>query len=158
MSPILLLILVTGFYAGYNLLIKVSSDFVPAQATTTVLATVCLQVAALAASAGFIVFLHLRGAEVVLKLSPSAYAWAAAAGLCIGAAEIAYFYLFGGLGSGKPMAANLAVPAIVSGTIVITFIVSYFLFREPLTWPQLLGAGLVIAGIATMFLGRASAS
>jgi drug/metabolite transporter (DMT)-like permease len=93
-----------------------------------------------------------------LKLSPSAYAWAAAAGLCIGAAEIAYFYLFGGLGSGKPMAANLAVPAIVSGTIVITFIVSYFLFREPLTWPQLLGAGLVIAGIATMFLGRTTAA
>lgn len=158
MSPVLLLILVTVFYAGYNLLIKVSSDFVPPQATTTLLATIFLQLAALSASAGFFVFLHLRHSDVVLKLSAPAYAWAAAAGLCIGAAEIGYFYLFGGLGGGKPMAANLAVPAIVSGTIVITVVVSFFLFKETLTWQQLLGAGLVIAGIITMFLGRAAAT
>ena len=157
MPPVLLLILVTGFYAGYNLLIKVSSDFVPAQATTTLLATICLQLAALTASAGFFIFLHLRHSDVVLKLSAPSYAWAAA-GLCIGAAEIGYFYLFGGLGGSKPLAANLAVPAIVSGTIVITVVVSFFLFKESLTWQQLLGAALIIAGIVTMFLGRGTAS
>lgn len=149
----LLLLLITLLYAGYNLLVKVSSDYVPAQATTTVLATVCLQIAALTASLSFTVYLLTRGGHV-LQLSGHAYAWAAAAGLCIGIAEIGYFYLFGGMGNIRPIAANIAIPAIVSGTVVITFVVSYFVFRESLSWIQLLGGGFVLGGIALMYLGR----
>ena len=50
MVTLLLLLTVTTLYAGYNLLVKVSGGFVPAEATTTIFATICLQLAALATS------------------------------------------------------------------------------------------------------------
>lgn len=153
MSSLLLLLLITILYAGYNLLIKVSGGYVPPAATTTVVATICLQIAALAASLGFTAYLFLRGGHV-FQLSLPTYVWAAAAGVSIGAAEISYFYLFGGMGQGTPMSANIAIPTIVSGTILITVVVSYFVFREALAWIQLLGAAFVIAGVSLMFIGK----
>ena len=48
-----LLLAVTVLYAGYNLLVKVSSSHVPAVATTPILATIALQVAAIAVSGAF---------------------------------------------------------------------------------------------------------
>lgn len=156
MLSLLLLLTVTALYAGYNLLIKVSSSHLPAEATSTILATICLQVAALAMSAGFVAILFLRGGHS-LQLTGSAYGWAAAAGLCIGGAEIAYFYLFGGIGHGRPMAASVAIPVIVSGTIVITAVAAYVVFKESLSATQLLGGALIIAGILLMFVNRTAA-
>jgi drug/metabolite transporter (DMT)-like permease len=147
-----LLFLVTLLYAGYNLFIKVSGGHVPESASTTLLATLCVQVFALLASALFFGFLSLQGGHS-FRLTQPAYLYAAAAGLCIGAAEIGYFYLFGGVGGMKPMAANVAIPAIVTGTIVVTVIVAHFLFRETLTLWQAGGALLILAGIAVLFLG-----
>jgi drug/metabolite transporter (DMT)-like permease len=153
MVSTLLLVTVTLLYAGYNLLIKVSASQIPAEATSTILATVCLQIAALGTSMAFIAFLVLRGGHS-LALPSNAYLWAAAAGLCIGGAEIAYFYLFGGIGGVKPMAATVAVPVIVSGTIVITMVVGYLVFNETLSWRQLIGAACIVTGIAILFLGN----
>ena len=95
----------------------------------------------------------IRGGQV-LQLTWGAYTWAAAAGLCIGGAEIAYFYLFGGVGAIKPMAANVVIPTVVSGTIVITAIAAYFIFRESLTPIQFAGIGCVILGVALLHLGK----
>ena len=153
MTSVLLLLAVTTLYAGYNLLVKVSGDHVPAAASTTVLATITLQVAALMTSLVFTAILLSRGGQQ-LQLSLPAYAWAAGAGLCIGAAEICYFYLFGGIGGREPMAASVAIPVVVSGTIVITALVSLLVFRESLTWMQVLGLGFVVVGIALIFLKR----
>jgi len=154
MSSLLLIAVITALYASYNLLVKVSSDYVPVNVTSTVLATICLQVAALTASLCFLSFLLARGGQV-LMLSTRAYLWAASAGLCIGVAEIFYFYLFRGGEGREAVAANVAIPIIVSGTIAITLIVSYFLFREPLTPVQLGGTLLVIAGMALIAVGAA---
>ena len=150
---LLLLSAVTVLYAGYNLLVKVSGSHVPDGATTTILATICLQLAALATSVLFASVLLIRGGAV-LQLSSSAYLWAVAAGLCIGGAEIAYFYLFSGVGSGTPMSAGTAIPTIVSGTILIAMIVSVFLFKESTTWSQLAGAACIVVGIVLLFIGR----
>ena len=147
-----LLCLITVLYAGYNLFIKVSGGHVPEDASTTLLATVCVQVFALLSSSIFFVFLSVQGGHS-FRLSQPVYLYAAAAGLCIGAAEIGYFYLFGGVGGIKPMAANVAIPAIVTGTIVITVIVAHVLFHEHLTPWQIGGAVLVAGGIAMLFLG-----
>ena len=151
MTSLLLLLTVTLLYAGYNLLIKVSGSHVPAEATTTILAAVCIQLAALGTSSVFAALLLVRGGHV-MQLSTSVYVWAAAAGVCIGGAEIAYLYLFSGVGGTKPMAASIAIPAIVTGTIVITTVVAYFLFDEPLGWRHLLGIGLIVTGILVLFL------
>lgn len=147
---IILLTAITALYAGYNLLIKVSSSHVPATATSTVLATICLQLAALAASVTFATALLARGGHV-LKLSTTACAWAAAAGLCIGLAEIGYFYLFRGVGGAGPVAASVAVPVIVTGTVVLTMLFSWLALRESLGVMQIAGTVVVVIGIAMVF-------
>ena len=149
-TGILLLTAITALYAGYNLLVKVSSNHVPESATTTVLATICLQLAALAASGTFALVLLARGGQV-LKLSTTAYVWAAVAGLCIGLAEIGYFYLFFGVGGTGPVAANVAVPVIVTGTVVLTMLLSFFALRESLGAMQIAGTVVVVIGIAMIF-------
>ena len=153
MAGLLLLVTVTALYAAYNLLIKVSASHVPAAATSTIAATICLQVAALATSIVFASVAMMRGGQV-LQLSWSAYIWAAAAGLCIGGAEIAYFYLFGGIGIVKPMMANVVIPTVVGGTIVITVIAAYLIFAETLTLIQLAGAGCIILGVLLLHFGK----
>ena len=154
---LVLLLGVTVLYAGYNLLVKVSSGHVPAAATTPILATLSLQIAAATVSAAFALTLVLRGGQV-LAVSPAAVAWAVAAGLCIGAAEIGYFYLFRGVGGGEPMAANVAIPVIVSGAIVLTLVASWLVLREPFTWVRLAGAALVVGGVAVLFADSARAA
>ena len=148
---------ITILYAGYNLFVKVSSGHVPAAATTPILATISLQVAALAVSAAFASGLVMRGGSV-LAISPPAFVWAVAAGLCIGAAEIGYFYLFRGTAGSEPMPANVAIPSIISGTIVVTLLVSWLVLREPFTWTRLLGAALVVCGVVTLFADSARAA
>ena len=152
MATFFVLTLVMGLYAGYNVLIKVSTGHVPDAATTTVLATLSLQVTALMVSLAFAGVLGAQGGHV-FRLGVASYGWAAAAGLCIGAAEIAYFYLFAGIGHGAPMAANVAVPVVVGGAIAITLLISALALREPLSWSQAGGAALVIVGVAVLFLG-----
>lgn len=149
---IFLLSTITVLYAGYNLLIKISSNHVPEVATSTILATICLQVAALVASLVFMGMLLIRGGQV-LSLSLSAYLWAAGAGLCIGLAEIGYFYLFRGVGGTAPVAANVAIPAIVTGTVVITILLSAMVLKETLAPIQIGGTVVVIVGIAMIFSG-----
>ncbi len=151
MAGLLLLAAVTLLYAGYNLFIKLSGGQVPAGVTTTVMATITLQLAALTTSLVFLSILLLRGGHV-FALSTSAYFWAVVAGICIGGAEIAYLYLFGGIGTEKPMDASVAIPVIVSGTIVISLIFSYFFLKEQISLSQLLGCGLVLGGIVLLFL------
>ena len=152
MTGLLLLATVTALYAGYNLLIKVSASHVPAAATSTIAATICLQLAALATSILFVSVAMMRGGQV-LQLTWGAYVWAAAAGLCIGGAEIAYFYLFGGIGALKPMAANVVIPTVVSGTIVIAAVAAYVIFGERLVPIQFTGGGCIILGVLLLHFG-----
>ena len=150
MFAIALLVVVTGLYAGYNFSIKVSGTYLPPEATTTVLATILLQLTALSVSGLFLGFLALRGGQV-FALSPRSYLWAALAGLCAGAGEIAYFYLLGGVGVARPMAASVAIPTVVSGTVVIALILSVVVLGERIAWNQILGGFLIVLGIAALF-------
>ena len=63
-------------------------------------------------------------------------------------------FLFGGIGFEKPMAASIAIPTIVSGTIIITMVASAFLLKESLSWSQLIGGACIILGIFILQLGR----
>ncbi len=153
MAGITLLAAVTFLYAGYNLFLKLSGGHVPSGATTTILATMCLQVAALSTSIVFLAVLAVRGGQV-LALSPGSYVWAAIAGLCIGGAEIGYLYLFGGVGGVKSMDASIAIPTIVSGTIVIALLFSFLFLKEQISWNQVLGSCLILTGIFFLFMQR----
>lgn len=149
-SSIMLLIAVTVLYAGYNLLVKVSGNHVPSTATTTVIATIFLQIAALTVSLIFLSVLVFKGGHS-FQLGRTTYLWAVMAGVCIGLAEIGYFYLFGTLAGSKPMAASTAIPVIVSGTIVIALVFSVLILKEKLALSQLLGSLLIVAGIVVSF-------
>ena len=150
MISILLLLAVTLLYAGYNLFIKLSGAQVPATATTTITATICLQLAALTTSLLFLGFLAARGGQV-FALSNGAYLWALVAGVCIGGAEIGYLYLFGGVGMAQPMPASVAIPVIVSGTVVIALLFAYVVLNEAIALNQWAGCLLVIIGIGLLF-------
>lgn len=151
MTSAVLLALVTLLYAGYNVFMKVAGQHVPDTATTTVLATICVQVVALLTSLAFLGVLLSRG-EQSLALSSGTWLWAAAAGLCIGAAEIGYLYLFSGIGLDRPMDAGVAIPTVVSGTVAIAMVVSVTAFGEALTWTRAIGALLVTAGTVLLFV------
>ena len=150
MAMMVLLAIVTLAYVGYNLLIKVSGDHMPPEATTTVLAAFCLQFGALISSTVFLAFLGVQGGHT-FRLTVPSYLFALAAGLCIGVAEICYFYLFSGP---KALPASVVIPTVVAGTVVITLAASYVVFRESITLLQLAGAVLIAGGIVVMFAGR----
>jgi drug/metabolite transporter (DMT)-like permease len=130
-----------------------SGAAVPPTATTTIVATLCLQIAAVTTSLAFGAVLYASGGHD-FRLPAAAMLWAALAGMAIGAAEIGYFYLFGGVGEIRPIAANVAIPIVVSGTIVITMLVSWLVFGEPIGWRQILGAGCILVGTIVLFSDR----
>ncbi len=152
-TSLILLLTITFLYAGYNLLIKVSSGYANTALSSTILATITLQFAAIAVSILFALTIIIRGGNV-LTLPGPAYWWAAAAGVCIGAAEILYFYLFRGMLNIPPIAASVAIPFIVSGTIVVSIFVAWFVFNETLSWQKLLGMAFVVGGVALIYLDR----
>lgn len=150
-----LLIAITVLYAGYNLFVKLSGNHVPSTATSTVLATIVLQIAALIMSLFFLGLLLAKGGQS-FQLTRTAYLWAAMAGICIGLAEIGYFYLFGGIAGGKPVSASLAIPVIVSGTVVITMVFSFVVLKESIGGQQLIGCCFIVCGIVLFFVNRTS--
>jgi len=152
MPQYFILIVPAFLYAEYNLFMKVSGDHVPVTANTTIMATIAVQIAALAKSTSFAIFL-VAGGTVILGLYKPTFFWAILAGICIGGAEICYLYLFGhtGIGSSK-LPTYVIIPFIVGATIVIVVIASVFIFREPLSLTQLLGAAFAILGLILMFV------
>ena len=77
----------------------------------------------------------------------SAYVWAGLAGLCIGLAEIGYFYLFRGSSLTAALPVSVATPVIVGGTVVIAMVAAMFFFSEAIGPRQWLGAIVIVAGL-----------
>ena len=150
MNAWMLLLLITLMYAGYNLFVKVSGDHAAGTVTTTILATISLQTAALVVSLIFATYLFMRGGQT-FALPPASYKWAVLSGVCIGIAEIGYFYLFSGTGLRQTIPASTAIPIIVCGTAVVAFIVSAVFLNEPFGWRQILGVVLVVLGVGALF-------
>lgn len=147
MQPISLVLLITLCYAGYNLLVKVSGSNTDV-AASPIVATICLQVAALGVSLIYLFFLLRQ--QTLISLSPKACLWAAVAGVSIGLAEVLYFYLFRGFAGEKPVDAAFAIPLIVGGTILIAVIASRLLFAESINSGQWLGLWLTFAGLLVL--------
>lgn len=80
-------------------------------------------------------------------LPASAYTWAALAGICIGLAEIGYFYLFRGSSIAEAMPVSVATPVIVGGTVVIAMVAAMIFFAESIGPRQWVGALLIVAGL-----------
>ncbi len=135
----------TVFYTGYNISIKLSGAATVDQATTTVVGAIVLQIAALTTSLVFLSAQMLAGGHS-FALGTTAYLWAAFAGVCIGAAEISYFYIFGS-GHGPPVQASVAIPVIVGGSVALSAVVAVQLLHERMSAENAAGVVLVILGI-----------
>ena len=80
-------------------------------------------------------------------LPSKAYLYAIFGGISIGLAEIGYFYLFNASNPNGPLTANTAIPVILGGTILITMIFSFYIFRESYNYQKILGTLFIIIGI-----------
>ena len=118
--------------------------------TTTILATISLQAAAQVVSLIFAAYYCVRG-EQTFAIPPASYKWAVLSGICIGIAEIGYFYLFSGTGVRQTIPTSTAIPITVCGTVVVAFIVSVAFPSEPFGWRQMLGVALVVLGVGVLF-------
>ena len=114
-NNLLLLVIVTLSYAGYNLFIKLSSSQ-NINNTNSIAATLSLQVFALVVTSIFSVYLFSKG-ERIFVLPSKSYLYAIFGGISIGFAEIGYFYLFNAANPNGPLNANTAIPVILGGTI-----------------------------------------
>jgi len=151
MKTLIVLGLVTVFYAAYNLLVKVSSGHAGSATTPPVLATITLQLSALTLSTTYLFYLIQKGQSVAI--SPRAIPWAIAAGLCIGMAEVLYFVLFRGVAGEPVISASRAIPIIVGGTIAITVVVAGLALGERLSAIEWCGVGLTIVGMLVLAFG-----
>ena len=151
MISIILLTATTVLYAGYNLLVKQSAHVAGTIATTTITATIALQVAALSTSIVFALLLKTQGGHTMSLPLPT-YLWAIGAGICIGIAEILYFYLFAGINGLPAMPASIVIPTVVAGTVILTLLVSTVLFGEKLNGFQILGGLMIAGGIVLLYI------
>jgi transporter family protein len=65
-------------------------------------------------------------------------------GICVGSGTILFFLLFQ---KGGPLS---AVPMILAGGATIMAVAGMMFFREPVTWPRLLGIALALAGLVLL--------
>ena len=149
MNSLILLLLITLCYAGYNLLVKLAGE--QAGGVSPILATVALQVAALSVSCIYLAWLLRQGQALVLP--DRAFQFAILAGVCIGLAEIMYFYLFRGFAGEQALPASLAIPIVVGGTIVISVLAAVLAFGERPNSMQWLGIALAGCGLLVLALG-----
>ncbi|MDG1482528.1 MAG: EamA family transporter [Myxococcota bacterium] len=125
---------------GYHVLLKLSSTHID-----QVLGAVVLQLVAAVLGGSVLAAAVCRGQAP--EITPRGVGLAAAAGLCVGAAEILSFWLFS---AGVP--ASRGVPVVVGGSILVAALLGVLALREPLGLTQWLGVGLIVAGVAV--LGR----
>ena len=119
-NNLIILVIVTISYAGYNLFIKLASSQ-KLNNSNSIAATLCLQIFALFVTMLFSFYLFSKGEEIFVLPSKS-YLFAIFAGISIGLAEIGYFYLFNESNPKGASKANAVIPVILGGTILITMI------------------------------------
>ncbi len=128
--------------ALYNFFIKLAADHLP-----PAVGAVVLQLVAAALGAAWLLRLKLQGQP--LALSGRGLALAALAGLGVGLAEILTFVVFQ-----RGVPASVGTPVIVGGSVLLTALLGLAVLREALSWPQLGGLVLVVAGIALLARGH----
>jgi len=65
-------------------------------------------------------------------------------GICVGAGTILFFLLFQ---KGGPLS---AVPMILAGGAALMVVAGVIFFKEPASWPRLLGVALAIGGLVLL--------
>ena len=144
-NNLIILVIVTISYAGYNLFIKLASSQ-NLNNSNSIAATLCLQLFALFVTILFSFYLFSKG-EKIFVIPSKSYLYAIFAGISIGLAEIGYFYLFNESNPKGASNANSVIPVILGGTILITMIFSFIFLSESFNYKRIFGTFFIIFGI-----------
>ena len=144
-NNLIILVIVTISYAGYNLFVKLASSQ-NLNNSNSIAATLCLQLFALFVTILFSFYLFSKG-EKIFVLPSKSYLYAIFAGISIGLAEIGYFYLFNESNPKGASNANTVIPVILGGTILITMIFSFISLSESFNYKRIFGTFFIIFGI-----------
>ena len=68
-------------------------------------------------------------------------------GISIKIAEIGYFVLFNPTNTNGALNANVAIPIVLGGTILITMFLSFYYFKESYNLNKIIGTLFIIIGI-----------
>jgi len=88
----------------------------------------------------YLIYLRFVGTWNQTSSGPGVF-YSALTGICVGIGTILFFLLFQ---KGGPLS---AVPMVLAGGMALMAIVGIFVFREPLSWPRVLGIVLSLAGL-----------
>lgn len=135
MDAISLAILTAGFYGAYNFFIKLASGNVH-----QIVGAVILQI--VAALLGGALLLYLVMTKETFLITSKGVQQAIWAGVFVGLAEIASFYVFS-----KGFSASVGIPVIVGGTVFFGAVLGILFLKETLTLSQIAGLGLMVAAI-----------
>ena len=127
--------------AGYNFFIKLAATQVP-----PAVGAVVLQLVAAGLGAAWLVRLKLLGQP--LAVSGRGLGLAALAGLSVGLAEILTFVVFS-----RGVPAAVGTPVIVGSSVLLAAVLGRAVLHETLTFSQLGGLGLIVAGIGLLARG-----
>ncbi|SMB99227.1 protein of unknown function DUF6 transmembrane [Hymenobacter roseosalivarius DSM 11622] len=139
----LLLAVITAFCLGfYNFFIKLASGSIHQVAGAVLLQLV-------AAAVGGMLLLYIKSTRQVVSVSQTGVLYSCLAGLSVGVAEILTFYVFT---KGAP--ASVGTPIIVGGSVAVAAVLGWLVLREQITPGQVLGVGLIVAGVALLARGH----
>jgi transporter family protein len=99
-----------------------------------------VEATAAASILAYLAYLYLAG-QWNQQATSQGVLYSVLTGICVGAGTILFFLLFQ---KGGPLS---AVPMILAGGAALMAVVGIFFFREPASWPRLLGIVLSIAGL-----------
>ncbi|GAB2468233.1 hypothetical protein GCM10011375_30480 [Hymenobacter qilianensis] len=139
----LLLAVITAFCLGlYNFFIKLASGNIHQVAGAVLLQLV-------AAAVGGFLLLYIKTTRQTVSISQTGVLYSCLAGLSVGVAEILTFYVFT---KGAPT--SVGTPIIVGGSVAIAAVLGWLVLREQITLGQVLGVGLIIAGVVLLARGH----
>ena len=99
------------------------------------------------------IYLYSKDARIFV-LTSKAYLYAIIAGISIGIAEIGYFVLFNPTNPNGALNANVAIPVVLGGTILITMFLSFNYFKETYNFHKIIGAIFIIIGIYLILIKK----
>lgn len=133
-------IMTAVFFGAYNVFIKLASGHI-----NQIVGAVILQV--VAALLGGLILLILKTTHQPLEISPKGIQMAILAGVFVGLAEIASFYVFS-----KGVSASVGIPIIIGGSILVGAILGLVFLKESLNLTQVFAIGLIVAGVVLLSL------
>jgi transporter family protein len=135
MNLVLLAVVTSVFFGAYNFFIKISSGHI-----NQIVGAVILQV--VAAVLGGIVFMVLKATNAPIEVSQKGVTFAILAGIMVGLAEIASFFVFS-----KGLSASVGTPIIIGGAVVVGSLLGLIFLKENLTSVHYLAIALIVVGV-----------